>query len=69
MLDLTRLAMLREFAVRGTLAATAEAMGYTPSAISQQLAVLEREAVRPSPSTHPCRGTARGPRQRCSRHP
>src|SRR5660398_213046 len=47
MLDLTRLAMLREFAVRGTLAATAEAMGYTPSAISQQLAVLEREAGTP----------------------
>lgn len=44
MLDLTRLAMLREFAVRGTLAATAEAMGYTPSAVSQQLSVLEREA-------------------------
>ncbi len=47
MLDLNRLAMLREFAVRGTLAATAEAMGYTPSAISQQLAVLEREAGTP----------------------
>ncbi|MBC7298092.1 MAG: LysR family transcriptional regulator [Demequina sp.] len=44
MLDLTRLAMLREFAVRGTLAATADAMGYTPSAVSQQLAALEREA-------------------------
>jgi DNA-binding transcriptional LysR family regulator len=44
MLDLTRLAMLREFAVRGTLSATADAMGYTASAISQQLAVLEREA-------------------------
>lgn len=44
MLDLTRLTMLREFAVRGTLAATAAAMGYTPSAVSQQLAVLEREA-------------------------
>ncbi len=44
MLDLTGLAMLREFAVRGTLAATAEAMGYSPSAISQQLAALERQA-------------------------
>ena len=44
MLDLTRLRMLREFAARGTIAAAAEAMGYTPSAISQQLAVLEREA-------------------------
>ena len=44
MFDLTRLRMLREFAARGTIAAAAEAMGYTPSAISQQLAVLEREA-------------------------
>lgn len=44
MLDLTRLRMLHEFAARGTIAAAAEAMGYTPSAISQQLAVLEREA-------------------------
>ncbi|WP_062202282.1 LysR family transcriptional regulator [Demequina salsinemoris] len=44
MLDPTRLAMLREFAHRGTIAAAAEAMGYTPSAVSQQLAALEREA-------------------------
>ncbi len=44
MLDLTRLRMLREFAARGTIAAAADAMGYTPSAISQQLSVLEREA-------------------------
>lgn len=44
MLDLTRLRMLREFAARGTIAAAAESMGYTPSAISQQLSVLEREA-------------------------
>ncbi len=36
--------MLREFAARGTVAAAAAAMGYTPSAISQQLAALEREA-------------------------
>jgi DNA-binding transcriptional LysR family regulator len=43
-LDLTRLRMLREFAARGTIAAAADALGYTPSAISQQLAVLEREA-------------------------
>ena len=44
MLDLTRLRMLREFAARGTIAAAAESMGYTPSAISQQLSILEREA-------------------------
>jgi DNA-binding transcriptional LysR family regulator len=36
--------MLREFAHRGSIAATAAAMGYTASAISQQLSVLEREA-------------------------
>ena len=36
--------MLREFAERGTIAATAAALGYTPSAVSQQLAALEREA-------------------------
>ncbi|WP_084073066.1 LysR family transcriptional regulator [Demequina sp. NBRC 110052] len=44
MLDVTRLAMLREFAMRGTIAAAAEAMGYTPSAVSQQISALEREA-------------------------
>ncbi|MGY1630875.1 LysR family transcriptional regulator [Geodermatophilus sp. SYSU D01186] len=42
-LDLRRLRMLRELAERGTLAAVATALGYTPSAVSQQLAVLERE--------------------------
>jgi DNA-binding transcriptional LysR family regulator len=44
MLDTHRLRMLREFAERGTIAATAAALGYTPSAVSQQLAALEREA-------------------------
>jgi DNA-binding transcriptional LysR family regulator len=44
MLDLHRLRLLAEFAERGTIAATAAALGYTPSAVSQQLAVLEREA-------------------------
>jgi DNA-binding transcriptional LysR family regulator len=44
MLDLHRLRLLKEFAERGTIAATAAALGYTPSAVSQQLAVLEREA-------------------------
>jgi DNA-binding transcriptional LysR family regulator len=44
MLDIRRLRMLREFAERGTIAATAAALGYTPSAVSQQLAALEREA-------------------------
>jgi DNA-binding transcriptional LysR family regulator len=44
MLDLHRLRLLKEFADRGTIAATAAALGYTPSAVSQQLSVLEREA-------------------------
>jgi DNA-binding transcriptional LysR family regulator len=47
MLDIRRLRMLHEFAVRGSIARTAEALGYTPSAVSQQLAVLEREAGTP----------------------
>jgi DNA-binding transcriptional LysR family regulator len=44
MLDPHRLKLLAEFADRGSIAATAAALGYTPSAVSQQLAVLEREA-------------------------
>ncbi|MFD6287729.1 LysR family transcriptional regulator [Streptomyces sp. NPDC060205] len=44
MLDLRRLEILHRFAARGTITATAADLGYSPSAISQQLAVLEREA-------------------------
>src|SRR5438034_244827 len=44
MLDLHRLRLLQEFAARGSIARTAAALGYTPSAVSQQLAALEREA-------------------------
>jgi DNA-binding transcriptional LysR family regulator len=44
MLDLHRLRLLKEFAARGTIAGTAAVLGYTPSAVSQQLAALEREA-------------------------
>ncbi|WP_018656117.1 LysR family transcriptional regulator [Actinomadura flavalba] len=44
MLDLRRLRLLAEFARRGSIAATAAALGYTASAVSQQLAALEREA-------------------------
>lgn len=43
MLDVRRLRVLLEFAEHGTIAATAAALGYTPSAVSQQLAALERE--------------------------
>jgi DNA-binding transcriptional LysR family regulator len=44
MLDLRRLRLLRELKERGTIAAVAEALQFTPSAVSQQLAMLEREA-------------------------
>jgi DNA-binding transcriptional LysR family regulator len=43
-LDLRRLRLLYELHERGTIAAVADALQYTPSAVSQQLAVLEREA-------------------------
>jgi DNA-binding transcriptional LysR family regulator len=44
MIDVRRMRLLRELAHRGTIAAVAEALAYTPSAVSQQLAALEREA-------------------------
>jgi len=44
MLDLRRLRLLRELSQRGTIAAVADALQFTPSAVSQQLATLEREA-------------------------
>jgi DNA-binding transcriptional LysR family regulator len=44
MLDLRRIRLLRELAARGTIAAVADALQFTPSAVSQQLAILEREA-------------------------
>src|SRR5215204_702665 len=44
MLDLRRLRLLHELHARGTIAAVADALRFTPSAVSQQLAVLEREA-------------------------
>src|SRR5215211_7410783 len=43
MLDLRRLLLLRELSQRGTITAVADALQYTPSAVSQQLAMLERE--------------------------
>ena len=47
MIDLRRLELLREFARCGTVAATAEAVFLTPSAVSQQLAALSREVGTP----------------------
>ena len=44
MLDVRRLRLLRELHTRGTVTAVAEALAYSPSAVSQQLATLEREA-------------------------
>ncbi|TCK01065.1 LysR family transcriptional regulator [Nocardia alba] len=44
MFSIERLRILRELADRGTVAAVAEALSMTPSAVSQQLKVLAREA-------------------------
>lgn len=44
MLDLHRLRLLHEFRQRGTVTAVAEALSYSASTVSQQLATLEREA-------------------------
>ena len=44
MLDVRRLRLLRELKIRGTLAEVAEALQYSPSSVSQQLALLEKEA-------------------------
>ncbi|WP_432548314.1 LysR family transcriptional regulator [Kineococcus sp. SYSU DK004] len=43
MLDVHRLRLLRELHRRGTLAAVARALSYSPSAVSQQLSLLEHE--------------------------
>ncbi len=47
MMDLRRLRLLREVRARGTISAAAAALGYSTSAVSQQLAVLEREVGAP----------------------
>lgn len=44
MLEMKRLRLLWELSARGTVVAVAEALNYSPSAVSQQLALLEREA-------------------------
>jgi DNA-binding transcriptional LysR family regulator len=46
-LDVRRLRLLREVQVRGTIAAVAAALHQSPSAVSQQLSQLEREAGHP----------------------
>jgi DNA-binding transcriptional LysR family regulator len=47
MLDVQRLRALVEIARHGSLAGAASCLAYTPSAISQQIAALEREAGMP----------------------
>ncbi len=44
MFELRRLRLLHELSLRGTLAAVAEALSYSPSTVSQQLTQLEKEA-------------------------
>src|SRR4051812_36611797 len=44
MIDVRRLLLLRELHARGTVAAVADALAYSPSAVSQGLAALQREA-------------------------
>lgn len=46
-LDVGRLRLLREVGLRGTIAGAARSLGLTASAVSQQLAQLEREAGTP----------------------
>jgi DNA-binding transcriptional LysR family regulator len=43
MLDVRRMRVLREVAVQGSFSAAAEALSFTQSAVSQQIAALERE--------------------------
>jgi DNA-binding transcriptional LysR family regulator len=44
MLDVRRMRVLLEVATRGSMSAAADALNYTPSAVSQQIATLERES-------------------------
>ncbi len=44
MLDVRRMRVLRAVAVHGSFSAAADALSYTQSAVSQQIAALEREA-------------------------
>src|SRR5258708_38316972 len=44
MLDVRRMQVLRAVITSGSVTAAAAHLGYTPSAVSQQVAVLEKEA-------------------------
>jgi DNA-binding transcriptional LysR family regulator len=53
MLNVTRLRFLREVAYRGSFSGAAEALSYTQSAVSQQIATLEGEAGMALLERHP----------------
>src|ERR1700757_401314 len=53
MLHVGRLRVLKEVAYRGSLSSAAEALSYTQSAISQQIAALEAEAGMTLLERHP----------------
>jgi len=57
MLNVARLKILNEVAHRGSFSAAADALDYTQSAISQQIAALEAEAGMTLLARHP-RGSA-----------
>ena len=52
LLDLRRLEVLRHVAAHGSFSAAAFALRYTPSAVSQQMALLEQEAGVPLLERH-----------------
>ncbi|MEU0498994.1 LysR substrate-binding domain-containing protein [Mycobacterium sp. NPDC006124] len=51
-MDTNRMFTLREVAAHGSITAAADALGYTTSAISQQIAKLEKEAAQPLLERH-----------------
>src|SRR5271154_899489 len=53
MLNVGRLSVLKEVAYRGSLSSAAEALSYTQSAVSQQIATLEAEAGMALLERHP----------------
>jgi len=53
MLNVVRLKILKEVAYRGSFSAAAEALSYTQSAVSQQIAALERETEMALLERHP----------------
>src|ERR1700686_3821745 len=53
MLNVTRLNVLKEVAYRGSISAAADALSYTQSAVSQQIAALEAETGMTLLERHP----------------